>query len=208
MNYSDYFVRLMTLEKRVAELTGRVYRLEHAREGAAASGTDDRFLSSVAPPAPVLNTASLPMMPPRFLESAGPTDDTNRSSVPLPPRKSPAGPDRRHKPIVCPTAGTFGPGAAFQRGMGGPVGRQPAEQDRRIRAGGGDRPAARLLLQVHGAGRARRRGARGRGGAARRGRVVRAPAAVPRPSPAVCWARVGPRSTSRCTPCGRWRRPA
>jgi uncharacterized membrane protein len=98
MNYSEYLDRLMTLERTVAELTGRVYRLELVQKGradeTAASGTDDRFVSSVAPPAPVLHTAltddtdrsSVPL--PRFMEPPAPTDDADRSSVPLPRRSS------------------------------------------------------------------------------------------------------------------------
>ena len=54
MNYSEYLDRLMTLERTVAELTGRVYRLELVQKGradeTAASGTDDSNRSSVPLP--------------------------------------------------------------------------------------------------------------------------------------------------------------
>jgi uncharacterized membrane protein len=98
MTYAEYLDRLMTLEKRVAELTGRVYRLEHTQKG----GTDDRFVSSVAPPprvpeSPALtddeNRSSVPL--PGFVEPPAPTDDENRSSVPLPRFTEPPAPARR-----------------------------------------------------------------------------------------------------------------
>jgi hypothetical protein len=76
MSNSEYFDRLMALEERVAELTGRVYRLEHVQ-----SGTDDRFASSV----------------PLREEHPALTDDEKRSSVPqaAPRFAEPPAPARR-----------------------------------------------------------------------------------------------------------------
>ena len=77
MNYSEYLDRLMTLEKRVAELTGRVYRLEHVQ-----SGTDDENQASV-PTTDDENRSSVPLREERSRASVPTTDDENRASVPL-----------------------------------------------------------------------------------------------------------------------------
>ena len=77
MNYSEYLDRLMTLEKRVAELTGRVYRLEHVQ-----SGTDDENQASV-PTTDDETDRLVPLREERSRASVPTTDDENRASVPL-----------------------------------------------------------------------------------------------------------------------------
>jgi hypothetical protein len=58
MSDSEYLGRLMTLERRVAELTGLVYRLEQAQRATAQEAVAE------APPAPVLREAAPPPWPP------------------------------------------------------------------------------------------------------------------------------------------------
>ena len=61
MSYSEYLDRLMTLEKSVAELTGRVYRLEHAPGATAAEAVAERPVMREAAPPVTSEAASAPV---------------------------------------------------------------------------------------------------------------------------------------------------